>query len=42
MNMGKGYRNFVKEASRKSKWKRRRNGNLKIRIFLLYAIRKIH
>jgi hypothetical protein len=41
MNIGKGYRNLVKETSRKMKRKRMRNGNLEIRMFLLYTIRKI-
>jgi len=41
MNIGKGYRSFVKEASRKNKRKMKRNGNLKISMFLLHTIRKI-
>jgi hypothetical protein len=35
MNLEKDYINFVKKASRKSKMKRRRNGNLKIKMFFV-------
>jgi len=41
MSIGKGYRNFVKEASRKNKRKMKGNGNLKISMFLLHTISKI-